>query len=924
MTIQGKLRQVLWSIILLIVVFSTFSIINFIDLSTLLDEKQDMENLLITITDFMMITDEYLDQPSLRVKEQWDYLYREIHRQAEVYPQIANVLVPLLSEQGKRMEFFQETRLKEFSEALTQQYIQRLPSQVRLGSRDMITKIQLQTEQISSQVRQKTRDLNRIIIIEMILIFLIITINILNVLKHTIGPLERLVEDAQKIINDDITQIIPYEKQKMGEIDTLVSSINTMSITTNAALMAKEEEILEREAVELALQESERYFRILFEKAVNAIYICSKEGKLTRVNDQLVKQTGYAKEELLNMAVSDLLNDGYTFSMESMTDEPESFQSSFISREGHTYPVEITSSSILINGTSCFIGTVRDITELELAEYDRERHQKQMTCSNEIATAFLEMKTLHSYSPLLKTLMNTIDGSLGIFSYTLEDDKSHTAIGTREGGTITISDFEQDLNEFQATWNISPNREETYLLTSPIELPFEHITCSRALCCPLIYNETYIGFIAISKGNGIFCDDELALLSYCARQTTPLLYERLENHKHRIEHDSLETQYHQSQKLESIGRLAGGVAHDLNNLLTPIIGYSEILENQFTEGSEKEYSRAILDAGTRAKSLVGQLLDFSRKQTLQFSSIDLNSLIKGFKPLLTSTLRENIELKLLEAEDLPMINGDKGKIEQIIMNLVVNAQDALLEGGTITIETDSIFLDEHYTNSHTGVLSGLYSVLMISDNGIGMDKEEISHIFEPFYTTKDRSKGTGLGLATVYGIVKQHGGNIWVYSEKDTGTTFKIYFPLALQPLESSPIEDDSQTTLVQGTEQVLLAEDNIYVSNLVVNLLTEQGYKVSSTSSGEEALALYKSSPQAFDLLLTDIIMGGIDGKELYRRLSLLDSSIKVLYMSGYSFDIISEHGVIDSDLNYIQKPFSTQKLLEKIRTILDEKENI
>jgi PAS domain S-box-containing protein len=384
----------------------------------------------------------------------------------------------------------------------------------------------------------------------------------------------------------------------------------------------------------------------------------------------------------------------------------------------------------------------------------------------------------------------------------------------------------------------------------------------------------------------------------------------------------LEEQFHQSQKLESIGRLAGGVAHDLNNLLSPILGYGElVLENDDLQALDREYLEEIVNAGRRARDLVRQLLAFSRKQTLEFSRIHLNELLENFEKLLRRTIREDIAIQMHLTESLPAVRGDVGQLEQVIMNLAVNAQDAMPEGGRLTLETGLMELDEDYTARHEGVAPGSYVLLAVTDNGQGMDLETRQRLFEPFYTTKAKDKGTGLGLATVYGIVKQHSGNIWVYSEPGQGTTVKVYLPVATEAEGSDPLKPPAQPRGVQGTETILLVEDDLQVRNLARTILEGLGYTVLAASGGEEALQLLETCTSEPHLLLTDVVMPNMDGRRLFELVVARIPGTRVLYMSGYTNNVIAHRGVLDFGVHFIQKPFSVQALALKVREVLEEK---
>ncbi len=381
----------------------------------------------------------------------------------------------------------------------------------------------------------------------------------------------------------------------------------------------------------------------------------------------------------------------------------------------------------------------------------------------------------------------------------------------------------------------------------------------------------------------------------------------------------METQYRQFQKMESIGRLAGGVAHDLNNLLSPILGYSDLMltDPQLAESQKKTVS-IIQKAGFRARDLVRQLLAFSRKQTLSVKPVDFNLAVKNFEPLLQRTIRENIRITLALSADPGIVVADIGQIEQVIMNLAVNAADAMPDGGRLTIETSGQYLDDIYAQHRQGVTPGHYVLLAVSDNGAGMDKKTCENIFEPFFSTKGEN-GTGLGLATVYGIVKQHGGNIWVYSEPEKGTTFKIYLPVAPDHAnrEASPVE--IQAEKVRGTETILVVEDDDQVRQLACTILENSGYQVLAADGGSQALETAEAHKGDIQMMLTDVIMPDLNGKDLYRKISRTHPGLKVLYMSGYTSNVIAHHGILEQGIQFIQKPFNVNELAAKVRQVLD-----
>lgn len=383
----------------------------------------------------------------------------------------------------------------------------------------------------------------------------------------------------------------------------------------------------------------------------------------------------------------------------------------------------------------------------------------------------------------------------------------------------------------------------------------------------------------------------------------------------------LEEQLNQAQKLESVGRLAGGMAHDFNNLLTTILGYSELigmdesLNDTVAEGIED-----IRKSAERGARLIRQLLAFSRKQILQPRPINLNELITDLEKMLKRLIEENIDLITKLEPEIKQIEADPVQIEQVIMNLAVNSRDAMPQGGKLTIETGNVYLDEEYCRVHSGVQPGDYVLLAVSDNGCGMDEEVRRQVFDPFFTTKEVGKGTGLGLATVYGIVKQSGGYIWVYSEPEQGTVFKIYLPQIKEDQDRSTGVPKAEEA-AGGKEAILLVEDDESLRGLAVKVLRKYGYAVIEAANGIEALeAVVASNRPEIDLLITDVIMPEMGGKELSGKLLERYPGIKVLYISGYTDNAIVHHGVLDEGVSFLPKPFSPISLSQKVRDTLDE----
>jgi len=386
------------------------------------------------------------------------------------------------------------------------------------------------------------------------------------------------------------------------------------------------------------------------------------------------------------------------------------------------------------------------------------------------------------------------------------------------------------------------------------------------------------------------------------------------------ERTQLELQLRQAQKMEAIGRLAGGVAHDFNNVLTAVFGYVDLLREEMPPGSSALQDLGeVRKAAERAADLTRQLLAFSRQQVLEPVVLPLNDHIEEFEKMLRRVIGEDVVLGLALSKDIGNVRADPGQLQQVIMNLAVNARDAMPQGGKLLLETANVDLSEQYAELHQPVIPGPYVMLAVSDTGTGMPPDVKARIFEPFFTTKEKGKGTGLGLSTVYGIVKQSGGYVWVYTELGRGTTFKIYLPRVDAPPDRlvKPREAGSLT----GTETILLAEDDAILRPLAKALLEKLGYLVLEAENADAALAAAAAHQGPVHLLVSDVVMPGPSGRELARRLAALRPETRVLFVSGYTDDAIVHHGMLEPGLNFLQKPFTPAVLARKVREVLDAK---
>ncbi|MFB3120540.1 MAG: ATP-binding protein, partial [Stenotrophomonas maltophilia] len=440
-----------------------------------------------------------------------------------------------------------------------------------------------------------------------------------------------------------------------------------------------------------------------------------------------------------------------------------------------------------------------------------------------------------------------------------------------------------------------------------------------SIMVPLWSKSQVIGTLGLrSRRVGAFGPQEQAILERLAHQIAPAV-ENARLHEERV---LAEEQLSHAQKMESVGRLAGGVAHDFNNLLTAIMGYSQLsLSEAPPESPISNHLQEIQQATERAADLTNQLLAFSRHQVIEPKVIDLNDLVFNLGKMLRRLIGEDIELVTLPAANLEPVKADPGQIEQVLVNLAVNARDSMPQGGKLIIKTANVTLDTEYVRQHSAVSPGRHVMLVVSDTGMGISKEVLDHIFEPFFTTKDVGKGTGLGLATCYAIVQQSGGHIEVCSESGQGTSFKVYLPVTKETYEAQPKIVDSSSS-PRGKETVLLAEDEPLVRSMAATVLRDRGYEVLEASNGEEALrTVEKHGGEGIELLLTDVVMPQMGGPELAEKLHATHPNIKVLFTSGYAGDSLSELDALPTGTEFLPKPYMPETLAVKVREVLNQR---
>ena len=661
-----------------------------------------------------------------------------------------------------------------------------------------------------------------------------------------------------------------------------------------------------------------------FDTTNDAICILDKEFLIKRTNRKMEKMFLTSQEEMLGRHCWEIVHG----TSEPIQDCPTCKAHISLKRETHELLIgtswfQITVDPIIDDG-GCFSGSihiVKDISEEKETEQAILRQHNIIRLSHRVATVFLTASADLAYKEVLDIMLDVIPCRNGyLLSLGDQDRLSYLA----HSSAFIVSDNEQEeilpisKAPWSDLWGEVLRDKQTKMFNGPRPLKEKHdIVC--VLAVPVIHRNAIIGLFVAASELGDFGQDEIELIENVAAQIAPVLYAQQEEKRSQEDRKKLESQYRQAQKIDSIGRLAGGVAHDLNNMLSPILGFGQIIIDETDENHpHQELLQEIMDAGIRARDMVRQLLAFGRKQALEFRPINLAELLTSFDELLKHTIREDIIITYELKTALPLIDGDTAQIEQVVMNLAINAQEAMPQGGRLVFKTSCIAITESVPGL-SGLKPGQYVQLSVEDSGCGIDPAQCGFVFEPFFTTKGTEEGTGLGLSTVYGIIKQHRGNIYVESVVGKGTKFDIFLPvsMALTAIASSKGDSSNST---KGTETVLVVEDNAQVRKLVSSILQRRGYKLIVAKNGDHAQDLLKKQDVDIDLLLTDIIMPGIDGKQLFEIVSGQYPGMKVLYMSGYTDQVIGRHGIISSGTNFIQKPFAVNDLAGKIRNILDE----
>lgn len=671
------------------------------------------------------------------------------------------------------------------------------------------------------------------------------------------------------------------------------------------------------------LRESERRYRTLFEQAGDAIFLINLDGTIRDANHRVCEMFDLPKEELLNRNYLDFVHPKYHRDSEIKKSglregkRYDSYEKEFLRKSGEPFPVEINVTSVSgQNGEPRYYQSiVRDITE-------RKRTEKITSVLYEISKAVNVTQDLENLYPQIHKSLSTIidttnfyialyDEAKNIitFPYSVDEkDDNFDIIDARNSGSLTA----EVINNGKPLLLTKKQLERRYReeRTTPIGTP-----AHSWVGVPLRVKNNLIGVIAVQSysNSGLYSKKDVKLLESVSEQIAIAVH----NKQMEDEKKKLEAQLFQAQKMESIGRLAGGIAHDFNNILTSIKGYAELLKIQYCDPSSKEKHAAdvILKGVERAANLTKQLLGFARGGKYNPVPLNANNVIEEIVSVSEKIFEKNITVTYLFEEDVGTIEADRHQLDQVLTNLIINAWDAMPRGGVLSFKTENVFLDDDFSFRFPEFQPGEYVKISITDTGVGMTEEIQKHIFEPFFTTKGEGKGTGLGLATVYGIVKSHNGHISVYSEPGQGTTFSLYFPVS----DSEIVETKKEFNIVKGEATILVVDDEESVRGMAEDMLEVLGYNVLTAEDGRSAVNIYKEKKNEIDLVILDMIMPVMAGKETYRALRKIAPDVKVLLASGYSENDNTREILDEGALGFVQKPFGIQELSKTLSETLN-----
>ncbi|MFA6243162.1 MAG: PAS domain S-box protein, partial [Candidatus Hydrogenedentales bacterium] len=700
-------------------------------------------------------------------------------------------------------------------------------------------------------------------------------------IAHVSPSLEFLRDELAK--NGLLDSVEAAVEMEDGRKQNLLLSSRKINVRGETQLLSVGVDITDRKHVEEALHESEERYRSLFDAASDAVLIM--EGNcIIDCNASAIEVFGCERKDIVGRTPFDFSPEtqpsgvasstlGQEHVAKAIAGEAMHFEWKHTRMDGVQFDAEVGLTAVEVRGKPHLLAIVHDITE-------RKRIEDSLRDSE---------ARLHAIFDGVGAGILVANSETGTITYA--NPTAAALIGMPREGLVGLRSQDISRPSGDRTSPVGDRGEEDSLSEREIlaadgrEIPVLRNVSRTVIGGQEQLVESFIDLTELKKAEA----------------------DRLE----------LEAQFRQAQKMEAVGQLAGGVAHDFNNLLQAIIGYGEIIKEEAGEsGRFATELEEMLKAARRAAVLVRQLLAFSRRQMLELTDVNLGEVIDSLAKMIRRVIGEHITLTVRSREQIPNVRADKGQIEQVLMNLCVNSRDAMPEGGEIVVETQRVSFDEDDCRTYAWAKPGDYIVLSVTDTGAGMDEATQAHIFEPFFTTKGEGRGTGLGLATVYGIVRQHNGMITAHSEVGVGTTFRVYLPVSGK---SDILAPEKATAVRGGVETILLAEDEENVRRLAQRLLENAGYTVIAAANGEEALRLFEKHSDVIQLLLLDVVMPGLGGRAVFERIHAIHPGIRALFASGYSTGVIDSNFVLDEGMQLIQKPFHRTDLLARIRQVLD-----
>jgi PAS domain S-box-containing protein len=695
-------------------------------------------------------------------------------------------------------------------------------------------------------------------------------------------------------------------------------------------------DITERKRAEELLRDSELKYRALFETAEGAILLFA-DGCWVDCNAKALSVFGCTREQIIgahpNTFSPPTQPDGRPSEPETVnlitlayTTGPQSFEWEHCRMDGTTFAAEVNLNRVDLGGKPHIQAIVRDVSE-------GKRAHTALELSSQRAQALLHLNQMTDATVreitdfALEEAVRLTQSTIGYLAFLNDDESVLTMHSWSKAAMAECAIIDKPIVYPVSTTGLwgeavrqrRPVITNDYAATSPLKkgCPQGHVLVKRHMNIP-VFDGTRIVIVAgVGNKSGEYEDADIQQLTLLMEGMWRLLERNRAEDALKVSQEQL----HQSQKMEAVGQLAGGIAHDFNNLLTAILGYSDLIlaSGPSTVDEVRTDLEEIKRAGERASALTQQILAFSRRQTLRPRVVLLDEVIRGIEPLLRRTIGEDIDLHILELPGLAPVELDPHQFEQVVMNLVLNARDAMPSGGRLTVETANAELGEEFARIHASALPGSYVMLRVSDTGVGMDEDTKERIFEPFFTTKVPGAGTGLGLATVYGFVKQSSGSIFIDSEPGRGTSVDIYLPHAVRPEVSEESLVPPQDS-VGGSETIMVVEDEMALQGLIGRILAGAGYQTLSFTSADEALAAFEQGEQVVDMLLTDVMLPGpIQGHDLARTVLALRPHLPVLYVSGYGREALVHAGRLDEGINLLEKPFTAESLTTMVREVLD-----